>query len=262
MKWFKHMSQSHTDEKLALIVSECGLEGYGFWWMLMEVVAAQCVDDKCSATYTLPHWSRLLYCHHHKVVKYLLALAGLPKDYPLLTPPVTPPVTPGLLGVVTVGYSEGKIRVTIPNLLKYRDEYSRKSRQHPAIVPPKKENKKEKQNNKPIALYSIPETVFHWFWKEYSLSEGRGKQGNKLKTKARILASVKNDKDAKFFYYATKAYLQMYDERHGDDDPTLKFMKHPEVFANEWQGYIPENAEERYRYHLEKTNAAFNAGHK
>ncbi|NTU49502.1 MAG: DUF4373 domain-containing protein [Desulfobulbaceae bacterium] len=155
MKWFKHMSHSHIDEKLASIISENGLEGYGFWWMLMEVVAAQCVDEKCSATYTLPHWSRLLCCHHHKVVKYMVALAGLPKGYSL----VTPPVTHGLQGIVTVEYVEGKIRVTIPNLLKYRDEYSKKSRQRPDSVLSKKEKEKEKENIIPSS--SVDEVVFY-----------------------------------------------------------------------------------------------------
>lgn len=127
MKWFKHLTQSHTDEKLAELVSDCGLEGYGFWWMLMEIVASQCVDEKCHVTYSLPQWSRLLYCHHHKVSKYLGKL--------------------GVTGIVRVEYLEGKIRVTIPNLLKYRDEYTRKSGHSQEVIPPKKENKKDKKVN-------------------------------------------------------------------------------------------------------------------
>ena len=125
MKWFKHMTGSHTDEKLAGYLSDTGLEGYGFWWLLMEVVAAQCVDDKCSVTYSLPHWSRLLYSHHHRVSKYLGKL--------------------GVTGIVTVEYIEGNIRVTIPNLLKYRDEYSQKSGQNREKVGSKKEKEKEKE---------------------------------------------------------------------------------------------------------------------
>lgn len=128
MKWFKHQSQSHTDEKLADLLSDCGLEGYGFWWLLMEVVAEQCTDDKCYATYSLPHWSRLLYSHHNRVSKYLGKLE--------------------VIGIVTVEYIKSKIRVTIPNLLKYRDEYSRKSGQRPDNVPPKKEKEKEKEIQK------------------------------------------------------------------------------------------------------------------
>lgn len=85
----------------------------------MEVVSEQCTGDKCSATYSLTHWSRLLYSHHNKVSKYLGKL--------------------GVIGIVTVESIESKIRVTIPNLLKYRDEYSRKSGANQDKLPSKKE---------------------------------------------------------------------------------------------------------------------------
>ena len=59
-------------------------------------------------------------------------------DYFELTPPVTPPFThtlpPPVTGGVTGKYGQGKIRVTIPNLLKFRDEYSKKSGQAPESV--------------------------------------------------------------------------------------------------------------------------------
>lgn len=111
------MTGSSDDEKLSELIAECGLEGYGFWWRLLEIVAAQMAknDEKCSAAYPLSQWSRLLYCHHHRVSKYVGKL--------------------GVIGIVTVGYESSngtsKIRVTIPNLLKYRDEYTKKSGQAP-----------------------------------------------------------------------------------------------------------------------------------
>ena len=128
MRWFKHMTASHVDEKIAGYLSDNGLEGYGFWWILMEVVAAQCVDEKCSATYSLSHWSHMLYYHHHKVSKYLGKL--------------------GVTGIVTVEYVESKIKVTIPNLLKYRDEYFKKSGQRRESIPSKKESIDTDKKNK------------------------------------------------------------------------------------------------------------------
>lgn len=113
MRWIKHMTATTQDERVAAYLEDCGPahrhEGYGFFWMLLEVVSAQIESgtDKCSATYPLPTWSRLLYCHHHTVGKYLGKLE--------------------VTGMVTVRKGEGKIEVIIPNLLKYRDEYSRKS---------------------------------------------------------------------------------------------------------------------------------------
>lgn len=146
MRWFKHMTDSSYDERLADLIAECGLEAYGFWWRLLEIVACQMNknSEKCSATYTLSKWSQLFYCHHHKVTKYFGRLAGLPPGYPIATPPLTIPFTPELLGggkgMVTLEYVEGKIRVTIPNLLKYRDEYSKKSGVSPESVRSKKQN--------------------------------------------------------------------------------------------------------------------------
>lgn len=111
MRWFKHMAHSADDEKLSDFLCECGLEGYGFWWRLLEIISSHMEkgSDKCSVTYPLTMWSRLLYSHHHKVGKYLGKLE--------------------VRGMVRLMYVEGKIEVSIPNLLKYRDEYSKKSGQ-------------------------------------------------------------------------------------------------------------------------------------
>ena len=123
MRWFKHLTCAHKDEKLSELIASDGLEAYGFWWSLLEVVAEQMDKNsaKCSASYPLNQWARLLYCHHHTVSKYMGKL--------------------GVTGIVTVGYetSNGisKLKVTIPNLLKYRDEYSKKSRHAPDKLPPK-----------------------------------------------------------------------------------------------------------------------------
>ena len=98
MRWLKHMTATRRDEKVAAFLDQAGLEGYGFWWMLLEVIAEhmQQGNPKCSATYSLPQWSRLLYSHHHRVSKHLGNLEGN--------------------GLVTLKYEEGSITVTIPNL--------------------------------------------------------------------------------------------------------------------------------------------------
>ncbi len=119
------MTATTADEKVAAYLHDCGPakrhEGYGFFWLLLEVVASQIEpgSQKCSATYPLTTWSRLLYCHHHTVSKYLGKL--------------------GVTGMVTVNKHESSIEVIIPNLLKYRDEYHRKSGHSPESVPSKKQ---------------------------------------------------------------------------------------------------------------------------
>lgn len=41
MKWFKHYSDSHTNLKLRDVLAEHGMEGYGFWWVCVELIAQQ-----------------------------------------------------------------------------------------------------------------------------------------------------------------------------------------------------------------------------
>lgn len=107
------MVSTTRDEKVAAYLEDTGLQGYGFYWRLLEIVAESMSpgDDTCAVTYSLPTWSRLLYCHHHQVGKYLGKLRGN--------------------GLVTMQKRGSDIRVTIPNLAKYRDEYSQKSRHAP-----------------------------------------------------------------------------------------------------------------------------------
>ena len=39
MKWFKHDTSSSRTEKLAMLKATRGLEGYGFYWNVLEIIA-------------------------------------------------------------------------------------------------------------------------------------------------------------------------------------------------------------------------------
>ena len=41
MKWFKHQSDAHTNLKLMQVLDEFGLEGYGLYWLIVEIIAQQ-----------------------------------------------------------------------------------------------------------------------------------------------------------------------------------------------------------------------------
>lgn len=137
MRWLKHLSCAHRDEKITELISECGLEGYGFFWLLCEVVAESMdKSDRCELTHPLPQWSHLLYSHHHRVSKYLGKLQ--------------------VIGLCEVSNGDGNIRVAIPNLLKYRDEYASrvgtKSGQNRDNVPSKIEkHNTEAEDKHPLA---------------------------------------------------------------------------------------------------------------
>ena len=59
MKWFKHQSTARNDEKIARLEDRCGLEGYGFYFKMLELVA-EAIDqsDKCEVTYSMSRWGR------------------------------------------------------------------------------------------------------------------------------------------------------------------------------------------------------------
>jgi hypothetical protein len=140
MRWLKHLTAAHRDERLAAFLDEYGLEGYGFWWLLLEVVGHAVKGDQCEVTYSLPQWSRLLYSHHHRVSKYMGSLHRS--------------------GLVIAENVDGKWRVSVPNLLKYRDEYARKSGQAsgstPDTPPDIVRHQKQKQKQKTETTKKTP----------------------------------------------------------------------------------------------------------
>jgi hypothetical protein len=116
MKWLKHMTASWDDEKLAALVGEggdLGLARYGLYWRINEIIARQ-MEGKtpsCSVRYPVTRWSLLLSLRGSLVFSKLSRLA--------------------VTGLVTVERDGSDIIVTNCNLLKYRDEYSKKSGHSP-----------------------------------------------------------------------------------------------------------------------------------
>lgn len=110
MRWFKHMTASADDEKLSRLKDAFGLEGYGFWWSVTEIVAAKLGDDEGEtfAEFSPKKWGN--------------SLGISPKKFQMLAEFCAN------LGLFSIEYSENLIRVNMPNILKYRDEYT--ERQH------------------------------------------------------------------------------------------------------------------------------------
>lgn len=123
MRWIKHMTATWQDEKVSRLVAEHGLAGYGLWWRVLEIVASRVEGDSApSVTYPISAWSHLLVTRGSLVISTLSKLA--------------------VTHLVTMERHGSDITVTIPNLLKYRDEYTRKSGHTPDSV----RSKKQKQN--------------------------------------------------------------------------------------------------------------------
>ena len=59
MKWFKHLSTARNDEKIARLEDVAGLEGYGFYFKILEIIAEQ-MDEKnnFSVEYSVNIWAK------------------------------------------------------------------------------------------------------------------------------------------------------------------------------------------------------------
>lgn len=114
MRWFKHMSDASTDEKLALFIHEHGMEGYGIFWRLLELIAAQMdgVSDKCMVQYPEKLLRSYLVVRRQKLSNLLITL----QKHELLFHK----------------WEGDKITLSCPNLLKFRDEYSVKKARNDA----------------------------------------------------------------------------------------------------------------------------------
>lgn len=58
MKWFKHHSGASTDSKLAKLRFRYGMEGYGLYWYMLELIAMRV--DKSRLTFDLEHDSEVI----------------------------------------------------------------------------------------------------------------------------------------------------------------------------------------------------------
>jgi hypothetical protein len=193
MRWFKHMTATKDDEKIVELLAIGGLEAYGFYWAVIELIARQMEkeSDKCSVTYPLPYLSRQLYCHHNKATNLLSKLQ----------------VT-GLMEVNKIEV-DGRVnfKITCPNLLKYRDEYSRRKDKTTDNIPTKSrqapeqetdtdtdtdidiEQNKDKEEEKTAPNKSAYSLIFENFWSAYPSKVAKGAAAKSFK-KALKSASV------------------------------------------------------------------------
>lgn len=152
MKWFKHQTASHTDEKLALLQAEFGLEGYGFYWLTLELIAKQMEagSDKTFVEYPISFWRKF----YGFSLKKLQKLAGFCSDFEIFS----------------IHFTKKTLRIDCPNLLKYRDEWSRKKSKNSGVTPepllPKdldteleEEKKEEERENTACAHVDPPDPV-------------------------------------------------------------------------------------------------------
>lgn len=106
MKWFKHMTGSMDDEKLSAVIDELGIEGYGFYWGLLEIVADKLdASNDTTCQFSAQKWGKFFRFSAKKFQKFAQILA---ENH-----------------LISLENSENFIKIDIPNLLKYRDNYQK-----------------------------------------------------------------------------------------------------------------------------------------
>ena len=132
MRWFKHMTSSADDEKLAQLIDRAGLEGYGFWWRVVEIVARNIDGNgQSSVSYSVQKWAGLLGIRSDKFRRLAVECS--------------------ILRLFQVNSCGNSFEIDIPNILKFRDEYAKKSGQKPDNVRSKKQIQ-NKEYNPPTPL--------------------------------------------------------------------------------------------------------------
>lgn len=139
MKWFRHMTCSYNDERLSAIVDTLGMEGYGFWWRILEVVAEK-LDETgdCSCSFSAKKWGNFFGFSAKKFEKFVRIFQNFE--------------------IFEVKFSENHITVNIPKLLKYRDEYSRKKVKKSGQTPDKNPQVDTDTEEEYINIHPLPLT--------------------------------------------------------------------------------------------------------
>lgn len=107
MRWFKHLTDSWHDEKLSLVVADHGLEIYGFWWRILEIIGKQMdASGKTNCQYPDKVWGKFCGVSPKKFQK----LARVLNENNL----------------IILKNGQNHTDICVPNLLKFRDEYTRK----------------------------------------------------------------------------------------------------------------------------------------
>jgi len=113
MRWFKHMTASGQDEKLILLKDEFGMEGYGVYWAILEVIGAQINkgNETTFVEFSVKSWRKVTEFSPQKLNKFVTFC--------------------NKINLFVVTFNQKSIRVECPNILKYKDEYSKKSKKTP-----------------------------------------------------------------------------------------------------------------------------------
>jgi len=129
MNWFKHDSDARRSEKLSEIIENEGLEWYARWFIILEAIAEKMdKSDLCWLSLPVSEWCRLLKVKPQKLLRFCASYQNLLGIHAELTGQI--------------------LKITVPNLLKKKNEYAEKSRQESGVCPPQRQSKEIRVSTK------------------------------------------------------------------------------------------------------------------
>lgn len=131
MKWFKHSCTARDDQKISRLMDELGLEGYGAYMIILEVVGHEIgPTNDCFAEFSLKKWGSFAQLSAKKFAKFAQVMSNIQ--------------------LFSADIFENNCRIEIPNLLKYRDNHTKNLQAAKKKVSLDKEKEKEKESDKDI----------------------------------------------------------------------------------------------------------------
>jgi len=151
MKWFKHDSSARNSEKIAALEHRTGIEGYGFYFKMLEIVAGLMDEnDRCEAKFSPTSWARQT---NISTKKWLFLVQCCSE-----------------VGLIEVQSTADVVSVKIPKLLKRRDNYTKNLQvtkqvadKNVSLEVDKEEEKEEEEiKDTPVSAKRTPVGIDAW----------------------------------------------------------------------------------------------------
>lgn len=166
MRWMKHLSVAHSDPAIATILEALGPEGYGIYWLMLEHVALSIEKDSDtipSRTHSAVEWSNICHCSARRLRQF----CEISTELRLICS--TSVAELRQFGSRRVA---DRLQIDIPKLLKYRDEYSKRSGESPSQDREQSREQKESTTEK-----KKPRESCDWFassfWPLWPVKDGK-----------------------------------------------------------------------------------------
>ena len=214
MKYINHMTSSCDDEKHSMAIHRAGLAVYGAYWIIVEKIASQIRPESISTTIRVPNelWSSWLRVRSDHAMRLLRTL----HDEKL----------------IVCEFINGATSVSVPNILKYGDEYTKR------LLP--KRIKTPDTLPTLSGFPAVPEQLtiytdeFAQFWEAYPKRIGKRVAFDSFK-------KVVKTYPPKDLVDAATEYAKKCEK----DKTEEKFILHPSTFLNKdrWKDYCFEKEE-------------------